>query len=208
MQLKTITNLIKKQQFILVVEMQTIMCSIIEEEGGNMKKCLIVVDYQNDFVCGALGFEKAYLLEDIIIKKIKEYNTISSDVIFTLDTHKKNYLDTQEGKRLPVVHCLDGSDGHQLFGGLKECLKTNSIVFKKPTFGSLELGNYLKGMEYDEVELVGLVTNMCVLSNAVIAKAALPEARIMVDKNACMSFDEELHSKTLDILKGMHIDVV
>lgn len=173
-----------------------------------MKKCLIIVDYQNDFVTGALGFSKAQEIEPVIVSKIEEYLKNDNDIIFTLDTHFENYLETQEGKRLPIVHCLDESFGHEVYGKVNNYVKTAKKVFKKFTFGSLELGNYLKDKEYQEIELVGLVTNMCVISNAIIAKSALPEARIVVDKKATRSFDESLHEDTLRVLKGLQIDVI
>ena len=177
-------------------------------ERDFMKSCLIVVDYQNDFVTGALGFEKAKSLESIIINKIEKYLSANRDIIFTFDTHYDDYLTTQEGKRLNIPHCIAGSEGHQLYGKVSKYLNKDSIIFKKNTFGSLELGEYLKKMKYIEVEFVGLVTNMCILSNAVIAKAALPNSKIIVDSKACMSFDDEMHEKTLDILKGIHIDIL
>ncbi len=173
-----------------------------------MKKCLIIVDYQNDFVDGALGFKGAETLDDVITKKIETYLKEKQDIIFTFDTHDNDYLSTQEGRRLPIVHCVSHTHGHMLYGKTAAYLKDAKIVFNKPTFGSLELGNYLKTNPYDEVELCGLVTNMCVVSNAVIAKAALPEARIIVDHKACMSFNESLHEQTLNVLAGMQMDII
>lgn len=173
-----------------------------------MNKCLIVVDFQNDFVDGALGFLQAKDIEPFILSKLEKYHKDKSDIIFTLDTHYSNYLNTQEGKRLPIVHCIDKTKGQEIYGKVNDYFKYAVKVFKKNTFGSLDLGNYLKTKEYDEIELVGLVTNMCVVSNAIIAKAALPEARIVVDSNACRSFNDELHFKTLDVLAGMQINVI
>ncbi|MDY0277695.1 MAG: cysteine hydrolase family protein [Acholeplasma sp.] len=173
-----------------------------------MKKCLIIVDYQNDFVDGALGFKGAEDLEPIIISKINEALANKNDILFTLDTHYDNYLETQEGKRLPIMHCIFGSKGHEVYGKVNSYLKDAKKVFKKLTFGSLELGNYLEVNKYDEIELCGLVTNMCVVSNAIIAKAANPEARIVVDSKAVKSFSEELHDKTLDVLNGIQVDVL
>ena len=120
-----------------------------------MKKALVVVDYQIDFVNGALGFEGAELLEDIIIDKIEKCRSEGGKVIFTLDTHSENYLNTAEGKKLPVVHCVDGTEGHQLFGQLPEYVLKDDIVIKKPSFGSLELADILKENKFDEVELCG-----------------------------------------------------
>jgi len=173
-----------------------------------VKKLLIVVDYQNDFVDGALGFKGAERLDSIIEAKIKSYLDLGHDLIYTLDTHHDNYLETQEGKRLPIPHVIDGTFGHEIYGKTKNYVEKALKVFKKNTFGSLDLGNFLKDKNYQEIELVGLVTNMCVVSNAIIAKAALPEARIIVDKNACDSFDKDLHTKTLEVLAGMQVDII
>lgn len=172
-----------------------------------MKKLLIVVDYQVDFVDGALGFPGAEKLEPIIYEKIKTYKANGDDVIFTFDTHDENYLSTVEGKKLPVVHCIKGSIGHRLYGRLNEFLN-DSMSFEKVTFGSLELGFYLKDKEYSEIEVCGLVSNICVISNAIIAKSALPNAIIKVDAKATASFNADLHNKVLDVLDGLHIDVI
>ena len=173
-----------------------------------MKKCLIIVDFQNDFVSGALGFPGAEELDLIIENKIKDHLINNQDIIYTYDTHYENYLETQEGVRLPIMHCIDNSFGHSIYGNVSKYVSDAKATFKKNTFGSLDLGNFLKEQNYDEIELCGLVTNMCVVSNAIIAKAALPEARIVVDSKASKSFDEDLHNKTLDVLKGMQVDVI
>lgn len=171
-------------------------------------KALVVVDYQIDFVNGALGFEGAELLEDIIIDKIEQCRSEGGKVIFTLDTHTENYLETAEGKKLPVVHCVDGTEGHGLFGQLPEYVLKDDIVIKKPSFGSLELAEILKENKFEEVELCGLVTDICVVSNAIIAKAALPESKIVVDGNACASFDKSAHEAALKVMKSVQIDVL
>ncbi len=173
-----------------------------------MKKCLIVVDYQNDFVDGALGFDGAESIETLIIEKINAYHATNDDVIFTKDTHDESYLEKEEGKNLPVEHCIKGTPGHDLHGGVKKAKQAHDKVFEKPTFPSLELGNYLKDKPYDTIELCGLVSHICVLSNAVIAKAACPNAHIVVDKNATKSYDETLHQKALDVMAGIHIDII
>lgn len=173
-----------------------------------MKKVLIVVDFQNDFVDGALGFSGAKDLEIVIVNKIKDYLSKGYDLIYTLDTHYDNYLNTQEGIKLPIKHCIKGSFGHRIYGKAANYLSKAVKVFEKNTFGSLDLGNYLASNKYDEIELVGLVTNMCVISNAIIAKAALPEAKIIIDRKASMSFNEDLHNKTFDVLEGMQFEVI
>lgn len=170
-----------------------------------MKKLLIIIDYQNDFVDGSLGFDGAENLESGIIQKIAEYE--NDEIIYTLDTHEENYMDTFEGKNLPVPHCIKGTNGHALYGQLKELLKGKKC-FEKSTFPSLELGKYLEGKGYDKIELCGLVSNICVISNAVIAKAACPEAEIIIDSKLTASSDSDLHQKALDVMKGLQITIL
>ncbi len=173
-----------------------------------MKKLLIEVDFQNDFVNGSLGFEKAKLLDDTIYNKIIEYQNAKDDIIFTFDTHDHNYFDTEEGKNLPVAHCIKGTIGHKLYGKVATLFDENSnIYFEKETFPSLELANYLKDKRYEYIELCGLVSNICVLSNVIMVKSALPNAVIVVEQKLTSSFDEELNNKTMDILKGIHVVV-
>lgn len=171
-------------------------------------KALIVVDYQVDFVCGALGFEGAEKLEPVILNKIEQCRKDGGQVIFTLDTHGEDYLSTAEGKKLPIVHCVDGTEGHKLYDKVADAVQDGDIVIKKPSFGSMELADLLKKCGFDEVELCGLVTDICVLSNAVIAKAALPEAKIVVDGSACGTADPEAHERALGSMRGVQIDVI
>ena len=172
-----------------------------------MNQCLIVVDMQNDFIDGALGFEAAHQVIQPIKEKIIHARNNDIDVIFTMDTHQNNYLKTEEGKHLAVKHCIEGSKGHKLNPEIEALRENYDKVFTKPTFPSLELGNYLKTKSYDTVELCGLVSNICVLSNAVIVKAALDNAHIMVDSKATKSFDSSLHEASLAILEGLHIEI-
>jgi len=173
-----------------------------------MSKCLIVVDYQNDFVDGSLGFPGAELLERGIVDKIRHYRKSGDEVIFTYDTHYDNYLNTLEGKNLPVVHCLKDTDGHKLFGAVADEIKNTDRAFIKNTFGSDELLLYLKTREFSSIELVGLVSNICVLANAVLAKTAQPEAKIIVDAGLTASFDANLHEAALKVMSGLQIEVV
>ena len=174
-----------------------------------MKKLLIVVDFQNDFVDGTLGFEKAKELDIIISNKIKKYKNNNHDVIYTFDTHYDEYFDTLEGQKLPVKHCILGTSGHNLYGNVASLYnKEEDVTFLKETFPSLDLANYLKEHPYDEVELCGLVSNICVLTNVVMVKAALPNCKIIVDRNATASFDEKLNNETFDILNGIHVEVI
>ena len=177
-----------------------------------MKKLLIVVDYQKDFVDGSLGFAGAERLDPIIEQKIKDYEGEGHQVVYTLDTHHKDYMSTQEGRKLPIPHCIRGSEGWELYGRTGEHFSVESIRFEKPTFPSAMLLNWLlvqkeQGIEYQSVELCGLVSNICVLSNAVIAKAALPEAEILVDARATAGADLALHEKALDVMEGLQITV-
>lgn len=172
-----------------------------------MKRLLIVVDYQNDFVDGSLGFEKAKLLENHIVKKIEEYKNNGDDIIYTLDTHQENYMESYEGQNLPVVHCIENTHGWQLYGKTKNLLK-DCLCFKKPTFPSLELANYLVGKEYQDVTMVGLVSHICVISNAVMVKAAMPETPIKIDTQGIGSVDEVTQNKCIDVLKTMQFEII
>lgn len=173
-----------------------------------MKKALVVVDYQIDFVNGALGFAGAEILDSLIVGKINEYRKDGGKVIFTLDTHTEDYLNTAEGKKLPVPHCIKGTEGHKLYGKTAECMRPEDTVIEKPSFGSLELIRVLQDGGFDEVELCGLVTDICVVSNAMIAKAALPEARVVVDSKTCASFDKNRHNAALEVMKSVQVDVI
>lgn len=172
-----------------------------------MKKLLLVIDYQNDFVDGSLGFKEAQDLEEYLATLINEYHENNDDVIFTLDTHQENYLALQEGKNLPVVHCIENSDGWHLYGKIKD-LSVNDKQIIKNTFGSLELGNYLKNTDYNEITLVGVVSNICVISNAIIAKAALPEAKIIIDVRGIASNDLLLQQKAIDVMKNLQMIII
>ena len=163
---------------------------------------LIVIDYQKDFVSGALGFVGAESYDTPIANRIMQAREAGEEVIFTLDTHDADYMNTTEGKHLPIPHCLADSEGWQLYGKVAECITTADPVFIKPTFGSLELANYLREKGYERVELCGLVSHICVLSNAVLAKAALPEAEIVVDRKLTGAME-----KALEVLQGLHITV-
>jgi len=173
-----------------------------------LKKILVVVDYQKDFVNGSLGFDRAVALEKAIGQKIEKYKQNGDEVVFTLDTHNDNYHQTQEGKNLPVPHCIKNTEGWKVYGKIADLCDETTKCFEKATFGSLELANYLANKQYDRVELIGVVSNICVISNAILAKAALPEAEIIVDASCTASFDESLNQKSLDVMQGMQIDII
>ena len=183
-----------------------------------MKRLLIVVDYQNDFVDGALGFEGAETLDERIGEKIDQYRETSDTIMFTLDTHHRDYLETQEGRNLPIPHCIEGTEGHELYGKVAERLHESDTVFLKPTFGSSALFERLMGVQavadgigtepFESIELVGLVSNMCVLANAVIARTACPNVPIIVDASCTDAPDLEMNEKALDIMEGLQIQVI
>ncbi len=177
-----------------------------------MSKLLVVVDYQNDFVDGSLGFPGAEKLDEGIAAKVMNHD---GPVIYTLDTHPDNYLDTREGRALPVDHCIKGTEGWEVFGKTKKALaQVGAKGLEKRSFGlspqelAVLKDEFFTNECFAEIELVGLVTNICVISNAVIFQAAYPEAQIVVDGSLCASFDPELHEKTLDVLAGLQVWVI
>lgn len=172
------------------------------------KKCLIVVDYQNDFVCGSLGFPGAEQLAPRIAEKIRQYRAEGGEVIFTLDTHGDTYLETQEGQNLPVVHCISGTEGHSLYGDVAGEIRESDPKFCKNTFGSDALFEYLRTHPFSQIELVGLVSNICVMANAVLVKTAQPETPIIVDASCTASHDKHLNDAALDVLAGMQVRVI
>lgn len=185
-----------------------------------MRKLLVVVDYQNDFCSMALGFEKATTLDEGISRKVQEYVREGNPVIFTMDTHYKCYLDTREGRNLPVKHCIDGTEGWELYNKTKDVFENNIEQFKvvkKDVFGIApydalqlmrSLNAYGEKNPIEEVEFVGVVTNMCVISNAVVFQTIFPEATMVVDASLCASFDEPLHEKALDVMESMQMRVI
>ena len=169
-----------------------------------MKKLLIVVDMQNDFVTGALGSPRAERIIPNVKAKIGECMQSGGDVIFTRDTHHGDYPDTQEGRALPVVHCVEGTDGHRLVDGLAP---ESCEIFDKPSFGSLGLAEKAAAGGYDEVELCGQCTDICVVSNALILKARLPETVVTVDAACCAGASDEGHKAALLIMKACQVNV-
>lgn len=178
-----------------------------------MKKLLVVIDYQKDFVDGALGFEKATTLEKGIYNKVNEYLKDGNKVLFTYDTHEENYLESREGRHLPVVHCIKETEGHNLYASLKEFKDNkNTLHIDKYGFGispqdMVRISNEI-GADIDLIEIVGVVTNICVISNFVMFQSQYRNAEIVVDGSLCASFDESLHLKTLDVIEGLQGKVI
>ncbi len=170
-----------------------------------MKKLLIVVDMQNDFITGSLGTVQAEWALPAVKAKVAEYRDNGDAVIFTRDTHGGDYLESQEGKYLPVVHCIEGTEGHEIAEGLST---EGCEVFDKPHFGSLELAEKAAAGSYDVIELCGLCTDICVVSNALILKARLPETKIAVDARCCAGVTEESHEAALLTMKMCQVDVL
>ena len=173
------------------------------------KDCLIVVDMQNDFVNGSLGSEDAIKIVPNVLEKVYSF---AGEVIFTRDTHQLNYMDTQEGSLLPVEHCIEGSQGWNLINGLDEYRINNScMVFDKCTFGSVELAKYIKDL-YDSdllnsITVIGLCTDICVVSNALLIKAFCPELCIKLDEKCCAGVTKEKHDAAVDTMKSCQIIV-
>ncbi len=175
-----------------------------------MNRYLFVIDYQNDFVDGALGFPGAEKLDEKIAAKILSYGP--GRVLFTRDTHFENYLDTREGKNLPVVHCVKGTHGWQVYGRTAQALEqVGAKAIDKLVFG-MDVTDAATAAalpeQADEIELVGLVSNICVVSNAVVLQSRYPEATIIVDAACTDSFDKTLHEKVLDVLSGFQVKVI
>ena len=166
-------------------------------------KYLIVVDMQVDFISGSLGSDLATAIVSNVVEKVKNFD---GKVIFTRDTHFDNYMDTQEGKKLPVPHCIKDTAGWQI---CDELLPYAETVVDKVTFGSVELPYVIKqhGEPIEEIELCGLCTDICVISNAMIIKAAFPEAKVTVDASCCAGVSVESHNTALDAMKAVQIDV-
>ncbi len=173
-----------------------------------MKKILIVVDMQKDFVNGALGTKEAQAIVPSVVNKIESF---CGDIYATFDTHTEEYMNTSEGKYLPVPHCIEGSDGWQLDCDVADALnKKGYTAVNKPTFGSVLLSEMIKA-KYDvnniEIELIGLCTDICVVSNALILKANFPEVRISIDADCCAGVTPEAHKAALDTMRSCQINV-
>ena len=169
-----------------------------------MKKLLIVVDMQNDFVYGVLGTAEARAILPNVESIISRYRKEGAEIVFTRDTHDETYSRTQEGRRLPVPHCIKNTAGWQIVDGLYAGEK----VFDKPVFGSLELAEYVSKGNYDEVTLIGVCTDICVLSNAVLIKTACPETPIKVVENCCAGVTPSSHQSAIMVLSSIQVEIL
>ena len=172
-----------------------------------MQDILIVVDMQNDFIDGALGTKEAEAIVDRVVEKVRDF---PGKVLFTRDTHSPDYLNTQEGRNLPVIHCVEGTPGWEIRPELMALCRTEPI--DKPTFGSTALGEVLRGLDTLEpigsVTLVGLCTDICVISNALLVKAFLPEVPITVDAACCAGVTPESHRNALAAMRSCQIRII
>lgn len=174
-----------------------------------MSKYLVVVDMQKDFIDGALGTAEA---QAIVPKVIEKVTSFKGPVMFTRDTHEENYLETQEGQNLPVKHCIRGTDGWELQSDLNDyALKNHCLIFDKPTFGSTSLAGCVSGITrmapIDQIEIVGLCTDICVISNAILLKTALPDTEIIVDASCCAGVTPQSHQNALEAMKMCQITI-
>ena len=174
-----------------------------------MKKILIVVDIQNDFVSGSLGTPQAQMIIPNVIAKINESGKRGDLILFTRDTHQSNYLDTQEGKNLPVVHCIEGTEGWEICRDI-DMSDIDYLYVDKPSFGWAKWNETLRGHMDDvkEIELCGLCTDICVISNALILKAYFPEVKVTVDASCCAGVTEESHKAALLTMKMCQVNVI
>ena len=169
-----------------------------------MKNILIVIDVQNDFIDGALGTTEAVAIVPYVKEKIENFE---GKVLFTRDTHTIDYLSTQEGRNLPVEHCIKGTNGWQIRSELDILRKTEAI--DKPTFGSTALVHLLqKAEDVEAVELIGLCTDICVISNAMLIKAALPECNVSVRADCCAGVTPESHQNALAAMAMCQIEII
>ena len=173
-----------------------------------MRKILIVIDMQNDFIDAALGSPEAVQIVDAVKEKLASYPI--ENVIATMDTHGDNYMDSQEGTYLPVKHCIRGTDGWQIRPDIAILLE-GAKIYEKPTFGSVALAEDMKALsekEDIELELIGLCTDICVVSNALLLKAFMPEVKILVDAACCAGVTPEKHTAALETMRSCQIQVL
>ena len=172
-------------------------------------KVLVVIDIQNDFIDGSLGTPEAQLIVPKVIDAVRGFD---GKVIFTMDTHTPDYLETQEGRNLPIKHCIPGTPGWELPDALKEAgRQRHALFYRKPTFGCTALARDLVAFDHaehiDEIELVGLCTDICVISNALMIKAFLPEVPISVDSSCCAGMTPASHEAALTVMRSCQIAV-
>ncbi len=177
-----------------------------------MSKLLVVVDMQNDFIDGALGTKEAAEILDNVVNKIRDYEKNGNPILFTMDTHYDNYLETQEGKNLPVKHCIAHTKGWEINDKIRCILERNNYkIYEKNTFGSGELARDLLNGVYNNVtyiEIVGICTDICVITNAMLIKTLLPEVPVTVDAACCAGVTPESHKNALEAMKMCQVKII
>lgn len=170
-------------------------------------KILVVVDMQNDFIYGSLGSLLTQNVVSNVVAKVEEYKTNGDIIIFTRDTHNEDYLETPEGKKLPVKHCILGTDGWEIIPELNPNeLPAKWAIVDKPIFGSVDLMDYFDNN--DEIEFCGVCTDICVVSNALMAKSFYPDAKISVDPKCCAGTSINNHLSAIDVMRSCQIDII
>jgi nicotinamidase-related amidase len=187
-------------------------------EGSVSLKLLVVVDYQKDFVDGALGFQGAEALDDGIAAKIRTYGSRGDYIVQTMDTHHQDYLVTREGRHLPFEHCIAGTEGWQTYGKTANAIAEveNSPRFyriHKATFPAhpkdmMDVLTWIGNEQINEIEFVGLVSNICVISNICVFQGAFPNAQIVVDPHLIASFDAKAHTSVLEVMRGLQVNLI
>lgn len=170
------------------------------------KNVLAVIDMQNDFIDGTLGTKEAEAIVERVAGQIRDFD---GQVVYTRDTHFEDYLNTQEGEKLPVTHCIKGTKGWQIRADLMALQDENTRIFDKLTFGSVELAQYLKEIEdLESVTLIGLCTDICVISNAMVIKAFMPEVTVKVKADCCAGVTPQSHDNALEAMKMCQIEIL
>lgn len=175
-----------------------------------MKKLLVVVDMQNDFVTGALANENAQAIVADVVSYLDEWK---EDIVFTRDTHTDDYMNTLEGRKLPVKHCVKGTEGWEVIESLKPFVEAivergGQAYIDKPVFGATELGIFVKENGYEEVTLIGVCTGICVINNAMIVRTMNPETNVKVVEHLCACITKETHDTAIAAMKTFQVDIV
>ena len=184
----------------------------MKEGKMKMSKLLIVVDMQNDFISGSLGTKEAEAIVEKVVQKIEVYKQQGHKVVYTRDTHEANYLCTKEGEKLPVIHCVKETWGWQLNEAVQRTVVSANQIYDKGTFGAIALGEKVKSLWEEEphleIEVIGLCTDICVISNALLIKAYVPEIDMTVDAACCAGVTPESHENALNAMKMCQIDII
>lgn len=173
-----------------------------------MKKALVVIDMQNDFITGVLGNEECMKIVPNVVKRVQKAVEDKVDIIFSQDTHQEDYLFTQEGRKLPIRHCIQDTKGWEIIPELEEIAKKNGTVFLKDTFGSRSMAEYMKDHNYEEIEMIGVCTDICVISNAMTIKSFAPESEISVKESCCAGVTPQSHRTAIEAMKACQINII